>query len=300
MDSITLNAYAKINLGLDVTARRPDGYHDVKMIMQTIGLYDTITIKKCTEPGIFLDTINEYRTSADDTESLLPATEDNIMYKAAKLFMDTYNINSGIHLTLIKRIPIAAGMAGGSTNAAAVFRGINRLFDMGLPNEALCNMGVKIGADVPYCIVGGTMLSEGIGELLTPLPPAPDFNCLIVKPDTGVSTKYVYEHLNLTTAEHPDIDALAVAIREKNKSSICSLTGNILENVTLEICPDITSIKSDMLKLGADAALMSGSGPTVFALFTDNKKADTAYNSFKNGTYGKNTFLTHFISDINI
>ena len=295
MNSITLNAHAKINLGLDVTDKRPDGYHEVRMIMQTIGLYDTVTAVKCLEKEISITINNEYTTASSDTASILPEGSDNIMYKAAKLFMDTYNIKGGVKLELTKRIPIAAGMAGGSTDAAAVIKALNALYDMQLSDNELYKTGVRAGADVPYCITGGTMLSEGIGEILTPLSPAPNFSCLIVKPDEGISTKYVYEHLDLKCAEHPDIDILIKAIETKNPALLCKNVGNILESVTLNTCTSIAGIKAKMLLLGADCSLMSGSGPTVFGLFTDKCKAQKAFENFRQGEYRNNTFLTCFV-----
>ena len=207
MNTIIKKAYAKINLGLDVLRRRDDGYHEVKMVMQTIDLYDVLTFRKRKEKGIIVTT--------DKRE--LPGDENNLVYKAAKLLLETYPINDdsseqGVEITLQKNIPMAAGMAGGSTDAAAVFRGINELFTLGLSVEDMCRIGVKIGADVPYCIKGGTALSEGIGEVLTTLPDIPDCFLLIAKPDIDVSTKFVYENLHANSlTDHPDIDGMTEA-----------------------------------------------------------------------------------------
>ena len=194
MEQLKQKAYAKINLSLDVVRRRDDGYHEVKMIMQTVGLYDELTMEKCGQ-GIHV-TVSMGDGFLGET---LPADENNLVYKAAKLIMDRYELCEGVRIHLDKHIPIAAGMAGGSTDAAAVIRGMNGLFRLGMDLEDMKKLAVKIGADVPYCIEGGTQLSEGIGEVLTPLRAAPAFLLLIAKPDISVSTKYVYENLNLHT-----------------------------------------------------------------------------------------------------
>ena len=197
MQSVQERAYAKINIGLDVLRRRPDGYHEVKMIMQTVDIYDDLLLEKTSAPGIYLQTDNEE----------LPTGQDNLICRAAALLMKEKGISEGVKITLTKRIPIAAGMAGGSSDAAAAMRGLNALFDMGCPVEELQRLGVKLGADIPYCIVGGTMLSEGIGEMLTPLPAPPDAHLLAAKPDINVSTAFVYGNLHVERLkDHPDID----------------------------------------------------------------------------------------------
>jgi 4-diphosphocytidyl-2-C-methyl-D-erythritol kinase len=267
MESITLNAPAKINLALDVTGKRDNGYHDVRMIMQQIDLCDEITITKNvigTDRQISIET---------DTEEL-PLNEDNLIYKAASLIMEECSIDEGVSISLKKRIPIAAGMAGGSTDAAAVLKGMNILFDAGLSDLRLRELGVRIGADIPYCIMGGTALSEGIGEILTPLKPMPGCTILIAKPTTGVSTKYVYTKLDsVGVNKHPDIDGMIEAIDKGDIGGISTRLMNVLENVTVEKCPVIKEIKRLMLEGGASGALMSGSGPTVFALFDDREEA---------------------------
>lgn len=200
-ESIQLNAYAKINLGLDVVRRLENGYHEVRMIMQTVDLHDSLTFRK-TESGIRLKIEG----------SKLPADDSNLVCKAARLMFETYGLEGGVDITLTKRIPIAAGMAGGSTDAAAAFRGINELFAAGATQEDLKRLGVKIGADVPYCIMGGTALSEGIGEILTPLPAPPQCHVLIAKPDIDVSTAFVYQNLHADTLKsHPDIDGMTAS-----------------------------------------------------------------------------------------
>ena len=215
MDRITLKAYAKINLGLDVTGRLPNGYHTVKMIMQTLGICDEVTLEK-TAKGIHITT--------DSAE--LPNNEDNLMWKAAALMQQTYRIPGGVLIHLVKNIPIAAGMAGGSTDAAAVMRGMILLYDLNIPKEELMTLAVSIGADVPYCILGGTALAEGIGEELTSLPPMPACYLLVAKPDINVSTKYVYEHLDKAQAlPHPDIDGIVSSIKNQDINGVLSRLG---------------------------------------------------------------------------
>ncbi len=284
MDSISLNAYAKINLALDVIGQRENGYHDVRMIMQTIRLYDKISIRKTIRSTITLNTNLPY----------LPVNENNLVYAAADSFLKTLGIKEGVFIQLEKRIPVSAGLAGGSTDAAATLYGLNELFNTKLSLTQLQELGVLLGADIPFCLLRGTALSEGIGEILTPLVSAPSCWCLLVKPPVNVSTRYVYEHLSLSCAIHPDIDAMCSAIQEKNLQKLAGRLGNILESVTQKEYPEILEIKKQMLSFGALGALMSGSGPTVFGLFDDKKAAQKAFYSFKIGEYGKQTFLTRF------
>lgn len=264
MDSIQLRAMGKINLGLDVVRRRPDGYHEVKMVMQTVNLYDKVGITVEAEPGIRITS----------NLSFLPTNENNIVYKAAALLMEQYAIDKGVSISLEKHIPVAAGMAGGSTDGAAVLYGMNRLFSLGLGRKRLMELGLKLGADVPYCLMRGTALSEGIGEVLTPLPGMPDCWILIAKPPVSVSTKFVYENLHLETLDHhPDIDGIVKAIRSKDLYGMCSRLENVLETVTVGRHPEIREIKDFMKRHGAINALMSGSGPTVFGIFDDEREA---------------------------
>lgn len=277
-------AYAKINLGLDVTGVLPNGYHQVKMVMQTVGIYDVLTFER-TESGITLTT--------DSDE--LAADGDNLICKAARLMFKKYGILGGVRIHLQKNIPIAAGMAGGSTDAAATLEGVDRLYGLGCSKEELMELGVSLGADVPYCVMGGTALAEGIGEKLTRLAPAPDCSLLVAKPDINVSTKYVYEHLDaLASYEHPDIDGMVEAIAAGSLQGVADRLGNVLENVTAQAYPVIHEIKSRMRGLGADGSLMSGSGPTVFGIFTDRKKAENAYQRMKEEGLAKQIFLTGF------
>ncbi len=262
MESIRLKARAKINLGLDVLRKREDGYHDVRMVMQTIGIYDRIIINKIPEDEIRIKS-NLY---------FLPVNENNLMYKAAKLLKDKCGYSGGVEIDLNKFIPVSAGLAGGSTDAASTLFGINKLFDLSLSMQELMDIGVEIGADVPYCVMRGTALAEGIGEKLTPLDPLPRTWILIAKPPINVSTKLVYESLDMNGVdEHPDIDGLIDAIRRKDINGVCGCMGNVLENVTVPLYPVIESIKKDMLEHGAINAMMSGSGPTVFGIFPDEK-----------------------------
>ncbi len=262
MESIRLKARAKINLGLDVLGRREDGYHDVRMVMQTIGIYDRIIITKIPEDEIRIKS-NLY---------FLPVNENNLMYKAAKLLKDKCGYSGGVDIDLNKFIPVSAGLAGGSTDAASTLFGINKLFDLSLSMQELMDIGVEIGADVPYCVMRGTALAEGIGEKLTPLDPLPRTWILIAKPPINVSTKLVYESLDMNGVDkHPDIDGLIDAIKRKDIHGVCGCMGNVLENVTVPLYPVINSIKNDMLEHGAINAMMSGSGPTVFGIFPDEK-----------------------------
>lgn len=283
MDEISLKALAKINLGLDVVRRRDDGYHEVRMVMQTINLYDRLVIKKTKEPGITIQT----------NISFLPVNENNLIYKAGKLLVDEFEIKEGISVKLNKRIPIAAGMAGGSTDAAAMLYGMNRLFKLGLSKEELMERGVNIGADVPYCIMRGTALAEGIGEELTQLPPMVKCPVLIAKPGISVSTKFVYQNLKLNeNTIHPDIDKLVDDIGRKELDSIAADMGNLLETVTIPNYPVISEIKQQMMKSGAVNSMMSGSGPTVFGLFADEKTARKAYTDMKEAGLAKQIYLT--------
>ena len=301
MNQLVLKAYAKINLSLDVVRRRPDGYHDVKMIMQTVDLYDVITMEKA-ESGIhttvemgksFTTEGNGTKEKADSISEELPADENNLIYKAAKLVMDSKNITEGVKIHLQKNIPIAAGMAGGSTDAAAVFRGMNQLFSLGMSIEEMKEMAVKIGADVPYCIEGGTQLSEGIGEILTPVNGIPHFYLLIAKPEISVSTKYVYENLHLEELlKHPDVDGMVEAIKIGDLDGIVSRLENVLESVTVKKYPVIGEIREFMKQHGAENALMSGSGPTVFGIYKDRQKACEAAELLKQENTAKQIFVT--------
>ena len=283
MDEIKLKALAKINLGLDVVRRREDGYHEVRMVMQTIHLYDQLLIQKSETPGIQIHS----------NLSFLPVNENNLVYKAGKLLMDEFDIHTGVSVELNKRIPVAVGMAGGSTDAAAMLYGMNQLFGLKLKRKDLMERGVQIGADVPYCIMRGTALAEGIGEKLSSLPPMVKCPVLIAKPAVSVSTKFVYQNLKLNEqTPHPDIDALITDIRNSDLDNICADMGNVLETVTIPNYPVIAQIKEQMLKSGAKASMMSGSGPTVFGLFGDEETARRARAEMKASGLAKQVYLT--------
>lgn len=285
MDKIQLKALAKINLGLDVLRRREDGYHEVKMIMQTIGLHDDLEIRKTKTPGIQVKTNLYY----------LPTNENNLVYKAAKLLMDEFQIQDGVSIQLKKRIPVAAGMAGGSSDGAAVLWGINQMYGLGLSMQALMERGVRLGADVPYCIQRGTALAEGIGEKLSVLPPMPKCTILIAKPGISVSTKFVYENLHandLKPEQHPDVDSMIEAMRQKDLGLLCSRMGNVLETVTIPAYPVINEIKRTMMDNGAIGSMMSGSGPTVFGIFDSSVAAKQAMKAVRAAKLAKQICLT--------
>ena len=278
-----LQAFAKINLGLDVLGKREDGYHEVRMIMQTIRMYDQLDMRKSVEPGIHLTTNKKY----------IPVDENNLVWRAAKLMMDTCGIMEGVSIHLHKVIPVAAGMAGGSSDAAATLVGMNRLFHCGLSKEKLMELGVQIGADVPYCVLRGTALAEGIGEKLTVLPPMPDCWILIGKPGISVSTKYVYTTLDLNTnTVHPDIDGMKKALEDGNLYGITERMGNVLQDVTIPAYPEVERIKEQMKTLGAVNAMMSGSCPTVFGIFDNEEKAQEACQKLRESGSCQQVFLT--------
>ena len=283
MDTIRLKARAKINLGLDVVRRREDGYHEVKMVMQMLRLYDQIDIEKTQESGIFV------RSNL----SFLPTDERNIAYKAAKVMIDQFGLEQGGIIRIEKHIPVAAGMAGGSTDCAAVLYGMNKLFGLRLNQKKLRELGVKLGADVPYCLMRQTALSEGIGEILTPISPLQDCPILIAKPSVSVSTRHVYEHLKLDEQTmHPDIDGIVTALADGDLYGVTDRMANVLETVTVPEHPVIDEIKKQMMASGAVNALMSGSGPTVFGIFDDEEKAKKACEDMKASGLARQIYLT--------
>lgn len=284
----TVYAYAKINLSLDILGVRPDGYHEVQMLMQSLTLHDTVTLKIRQTPGIFLTC----------GESSLPSDSRNLAYRAAALFFHTYALPYGAELCLEKKIPVAAGLAGGSSDAAAVLRGLNEMFGGVASETELSSLGANLGADVPYCLLLGTALSEGIGERLTPLPPAPDCCCLLVKPAAGASTKQIYTEYDAlaktTEITHPDTQGLLSALSAGDYRGLTSRLCNVLEPVTVHLVPEITTLKETLRSLGADGVLMSGSGPTVFGLFSSETAAKNAEAYFLRSEYAPRTFLTRF------
>lgn len=283
MERIQLKALGKINLGLDVLGRRENGYHDVRMIMQTVYLYDEVTLEKKETPGI----------TVTSNLVFLPTDESNIAFRAAKLLLDEFQEKQGVAIHLKKHIPVAAGMAGGSADAATVLFGMNRLFGWKLSEKDLMNRGVTLGADVPYCIMRGTALAEGIGEKLTRLPAMPKCHILIAKPPISVSTKIVYEKLDACEiVEHPDIDGIMEGLREKDIARVAGSMGNVLESVTEKQYPVITQIKEEMLHGGAMNAMMSGSGPTVFGLFKDRSAAKKTAEQIRQKELAKQIYTT--------
>lgn len=288
MTDFNLRALAKINLGLDVLRRREDGYHEVRMVMQSVNLYDRIFLRK-TEDGEIRVKTNLY---------YLPANENNLVYKAAKLLKDEFRIEEGVRIDLKKFIPVSAGMAGGSSDAAAVLYGMNQMFGLRLSWEELKKRGVKIGADVPFCLIRGTALAEGIGEQLTSLPPAPTCPVLLAKPPISVSTKFVYENLKLDgETVHPDIDGICGAIRGGDLRAMAARMGNVLETVTCSQYPVIGQLKELMKAHGALNAMMSGSGPTVFGLFEEKETAERAKQAIREQGLAKQVYLTEMFQN---
>lgn len=287
MDSIEIKARAKINLSLDVLKKRPDGYHEVKMIMQTIDLCDRVII----------DIVDGDIEVTSDSK-WIPSGRDNIAYKAAKLIAEEFEISKGVSIKIEKKIPVAAGLAGGSSDAAAVLNGMNQLFSLGLGENELMLLGKQIGADVPYCIKGGTMLAEGIGEILTELKQMQEVNVVLVKPKIGVSTAWVYNNLELDKImDRPDTDALIVAISNGRVDVLARDMRNVLETVTVGKYGIISEIKSKLVELGALGSMMSGSGPTVFGIFEDIATAQNAYEKIKCDRW--ECFLTKTADNIN-
>lgn len=289
MAQMEIKAYAKINIGLDVTRRLENGYHEVDMIMQTISLHDTLVFEAQPEPGIVV------LTNRED----LPVDKDNLIYQAADLLMKEFHIQKGMKITLDKQIPIAAGMAGGSSDAAAVFRAMNAMFELDLSISDLQQRAVALGADIPYCLAGGAMRAQGIGEILTAAPKMPNCFILTAKPTVGVSTKWVYENLHANELErHPNIDGMLLAMEQKNLPLLAENMENVLETVTVKKFPIIRQIEKMMRQAGALCAMMSGSGPTVFGLFEEQEKAQKAYALVKESALAPELYLTVPIADI--
>lgn len=286
MYQLKLKAYGKINLGLDVLGKRPDGYHEVRMLMQTVDLYDSIYMNRTKEPGIRLTTNLSY----------LPGDESNLAYKAAKLLKEECGITDGVEISLRKFLPVAAGMAGGSADCAAVLKGMNELFRLGLSEEELRQHGIRLGADVPYCIMGGTALAEGIGEKLTRLKPVPKMQLVVAKPPVSVSTRFVYTALKADEiVEHPDIYGMIDAIEREDLAGIVSRLGNVLESVTEPVYPVITKLKACMRECGCMGTLMSGSGPTVFGVFQTREEAERAKRTIRERGLSHQAYITSTI-----
>ena len=300
MDQLTRKAYAKINLGLDALRKRADGYHELAMVMQTVDICDELTFAVKETSGIELY-VEWSRDGWTDTESFpkagevqpVPSDQKNLVWRAAELLMDEFGIKKGVKITLKKKIPVAAGMAGGSSDCAATLHGINELFELGLSLHELQVRGVKLGADVPYCLLGGTALAEGIGEILTPLPPTPVCHLVVAKPAVSVSTPFVFKQLRVNElAEHPDIAGMCAAIRENDLDGVIGRLGNVLETAAIPHFPVVGELKEACKALGADGVLMSGSGPTVFAMFKSEQQAWEAADELKKTGLAVQIFVT--------
>ncbi|MDZ5253161.1 4-(cytidine 5'-diphospho)-2-C-methyl-D-erythritol kinase [Clostridium sp. LIBA-8841] len=286
-----MKAYAKVNIALDAIGKREDNYHLLRMIMQTVDLYDVIDIEKSNDSSISISCNKHY----------VPTDERNLAYKAAVLFRENFNIKGGVKISIKKNIPVAAGMAGGSTNAAAVLVMMNKLFKVNASLEELKELGLKIGADVPYCIEGGTALCEGIGEVITPLKPFENKILVVLKPNFGVSTKEVYTNLDINKIrKHVNIEELIEAMENDDLNYVAKNMKNVLENVTLKKHSVLKTIKEDMRRSGALGAMMSGSGPTVFAFFDDMLTAQKSFEFLKNKYKYSDVYITRTISNNNL
>lgn len=269
---LSIKAPAKINLSLDVLYKRPDGYHEVKMVMTTIDLADRIELIPLPEEDV-IRIVSQNRFVPDDCR--------NLAYQAAKLMKETFSIRQGVAISITKHIPVAAGLAGGSSDAAATLRGLNKLWQLGLTVRELAELGAQIGSDVAFCVYGGTAVATGRGEIITPIPSPPPCWVVLAKPPIGVSTADVYRNLQLEHVRHPDVDAMVKAIERQDYEGICRSVGNVLEEVTLKKHPEVAHIKEQMKRFGADAVLMSGSGPTVFGLIEHDSRMQRVYNGLR-------------------
>lgn len=313
MNKLALKAYGKINLGLDALSKRPDGYHELSMIMQTVDIYDELIFKLSDKPGIRMTEEFRFDTEIDggegrmvgnsddpdsdeaqiDLSTIVRADHTNLVWKAANLLMEEFKPEKGVKIHLIKRIPVAAGMAGGSSDCAATLKGLNQLFDLGLSLEELQERGVKLGADVPYCLLGGTALAEGIGEKLTKLPDMPECVLVVAKPSIGIPTPLVFKYLKVyELEEHPDIYGMKTAIEAGDLEGVINRLGNVLETAAIPNFPVVGELKAAMSELGAKGVLMSGSGPTVFGIFPDKSSAEAAAKELKKRELAAQVFVT--------
>lgn len=271
MQQMTIPTYAKINLSLDVVGKRENGYHDLKMVMQSVSLHDDVTVERTGGTELSLTCNVPY----------VPCNESNIAAKAALRFFEALGKREGLRIHLEKHIPMAAGLAGGSGNGAGVLLALNEMYSRPFSQERLREIGLTVGADVPFCLLGGTALAEGLGEVLTPLPPLPDCSILLVKPQFNISTVRVFTQLNWRAVRyHPDTAGLIRQLKAGAVGSTARHMYNVLETVTATEHPEIYAIKSQMIDLGAEGSIMSGSGPTVFGIFTDEQKAQAALSRF--------------------
>ncbi|WP_046181298.1 4-(cytidine 5'-diphospho)-2-C-methyl-D-erythritol kinase [Domibacillus tundrae] len=268
---LMIKAPAKINLTLDVLHKRPDGYHEVEMIMTTVDLADRLELESLDKNEIRIISHNRF----------VPDDSRNLAYQAAKLLKDRYGIKTGVSIQIDKVIPVAAGLAGGSSDAAAALKGLNQLWNLGLSLDELAEMGAEIGSDVSFCVYGGTALATGRGEKIEHLPTPPNCWVVLAKPTIGVSTGEVYKNLKLDRMKRPDTNAMIEAIKENDYNKMCQNMGNVLESVTLHAHPEVALIKEQMIRFGADAVLMSGSGPTVFGLIRHDSRMHRVYNCLR-------------------
>lgn len=266
-----MKAPAKINLSLDVLHKRSDGYHEVNMVMTTIDLADRVELTDLYSDTIQIISHNRF----------VPDDERNLAYQAAKLLKEKLGVRRGVAISITKHVPVAAGLAGGSSDAAATLRGLNKLWGLGLSLDELAEIGAEIGSDVPFCVYGGTAVARGRGEKIEHIPAPPPCWVILAKPTIGVSTADVYRNLQLQSVHHPDVDGMVAAIKEKNYEKICALAGNVLESVTLNMHPEVAQIKEQMKRFGADVSLMSGSGPTVFGLVQHDSRLQRVYNGLR-------------------
>jgi 4-diphosphocytidyl-2-C-methyl-D-erythritol kinase len=268
---LLVKAPAKINLSLDVLHKRPDGYHEVEMIMTTIDLADRIELALLDNDVIKIVSLNRF----------VPDDQRNLAYQAASILKEKFDVKKGVEIKIEKHIPVAAGLAGGSSDAAAVLRGLNKLWDLGLTLDELAVIGAEIGSDVSFCVYGGTALATGRGEIIKELPAPPVCWVILAKPFIGVSTADIYKRLDTETIQHPNTEKMIESISAKDYDLMCENVGNVLENVTLTLYPEVAQIKEQICKFGADAVLMSGSGPTVFGLIQHDSRMNRVYNGLR-------------------
>lgn len=268
---LLIKAPAKINLSLDVLHKRPDGYHEVEMVMTTIDLADRIEMSLLDKDTIKINSQNRF----------VPDDQRNLAYQAARLLKERFNVKKGVSIAIEKTIPVAAGLAGGSSDAAATLRGLNKLWQLGLSIDELATLGSEIGSDVSFCVYGGTALATGRGEIIQQLPAPPTCWVVLAKPFIGVSTAEIYRRLQIEGINHPNTNEMIRAIEERDFRKVCDHVGNVLEEVTLDLHPEVALIKDQMKRFGADAVLMSGSGPTVFSLVEHDSRMHRIYNGLR-------------------
>lgn len=286
VEAVKVKSRAKINLTLDVLYRREDGFHELEMVMQSLKLYDSIAVQKTAQAGVFLQTDVPF----------LPTDERNLAYRAARKMQEAFALPGGVQICLTKRIPVAAGLAGGSGNAAAVLAAMNELYELNLSLQELMKLGLTLGSDVPYCLFGKTALAKGRGEILEELPDCPHFYVVLAKPDFGVSTGAVFRALQAEKiGRHPDTAGMLRAIEAKDRAGICARLENVLEPVTFQMQPQVQKIKDFLAAQGAEGVLMSGSGPTIFALFTQKEAAEEACQKTKEAFAMRTVLVTETV-----